>query len=55
MTARMHPLFVELFIDPPGDQEESEETRRARRSRARRVQKAQAVQVRSAGRARRRG
>ncbi len=54
MTARMHPLFVELFIDPPGDQEDSEETRRVRRARARLVRKPQAVRVRSAGPSRRR-
>jgi hypothetical protein len=54
MTARMHPLFVELFINPPGDQEDSEETRRARRARARRVRKPQ-VRVRSAAPTRRRG
>ena len=43
MTARMHPLFAELFIDPPGDQQDSDETRRAR---ARRVRRLQAVSAR---------
>jgi hypothetical protein len=34
MTARMHPLFVELFIRPADDPEEGGETRRARARRA---------------------
>jgi hypothetical protein len=50
MTATMHPLFVELFIDPPGDQEDDEEARRVRRARARRVRRPQVVRAQSAER-----
>jgi hypothetical protein len=50
MTARMHPLFVELFIDPRDDLEETEDTRRARRDRARRARKQQMVRVQPASR-----
>ena len=41
MTARMHPLFAELFLDPDGGQED-DETRRAR-AKARRARRRQAM------------
>jgi len=42
MTARMHPLFAELFLDPDGGQQEDDETRRAR-AKARRARRRQAM------------
>ncbi len=61
MTTRMHPLFVELFLDPPDDLGDEDEARRARARRARRGMRRQAVRAStrgaqpSAGAARRRG
>jgi len=45
MTARMHPLFVELFINPSDDPQDDRDARRARARRTR--QKAQRVQPRA--------
>lgn len=48
---RMHPMFVELFIDPPDDLSDEDEARRARarRARARRSVRRQAVRASSRG------
>ena len=43
MTATMHPLFAELFLDQPGDQLQDDDTRRARARRARRRSTRQAA------------
>lgn len=47
MTTRMHPLFVELFIDPPDDLGDDGETRRARARRAHRSARRQTVRASS--------
>jgi hypothetical protein len=49
MTTRMHPMFVELFLDPPGDLDDEDEARRVRARRARRATRRQVVRASSRG------